>query len=265
MTTLTLVTGGLLALASGVVYAYVGHRIGQRRVVGEAALPLGAFAIWWQSLAAITIITALATIAASFDWLDADLYVALSYFTLMLLSVGLGCLLHYLVFLFTGRLRWWRPIVAAYAAYLVFLIYVVRSHLPMGVERQRWQIAVHYERPLAGDPLFAWAVVLLIAPPLLSALAYGSLAYRVRERALRYRITVVAASILVWFGSALAASLSGYDNSDGWQLGSRLIGLAAALCILAGYYPPRPLRRRFGLVSIEEPVAASPRPTRPQR
>ncbi|HEX2066275.1 MAG TPA: hypothetical protein VHI93_05615 [Candidatus Thermoplasmatota archaeon] len=220
-----------------------------------ARLSLLAFAAWWFALATVTAIGGMASLLAAWDALDPDLYIASTYYNLCALSIGLAGLLQYLLFLFTGKASWWKLLLPAYSAYLLFLIYVIRSHQPSGIELRRWNVSVHYEIPLAGDPLFTLAILLLVAPQMLGALAYFLLAFKARERTLKYRITLVSLSLLVWFGTALVASGTGLSESDGWQLASRAIGLSAAACILAAYYPPRPLRRRYGLVSIDEPLA----------
>lgn len=250
----TLLTGALFATASGAVFGYVGVRLGQREVDLASLLPRTAFAAWWLGLAAVTLLGAATTLAAAFGRLGTDLYVALTYYNIMVLAVALAALLYYLLHLYTGRTGWWKSLVVGYSAYLVFLLYFIHSHDPVGVHVGRWTVELEYAVPLEDDPLLLPVVFLLVGPQILASVAYLSLVRRVHERTLRYRIVTVATSLILWFGSALVGPLVGASDSDVPQVVSRAIGLAAALCILAAYYPPRILKRRYGLVSIREPV-----------
>jgi hypothetical protein len=246
-------------LASGAVYAYVGTRIAQRRVQREAQLPLVAFATWWHALAGVTLLAAVCAALAAFGQLDHDLFVAVSYGNLFLIALALAGLVYYLLYLYSGIRRWWKLLVPVYYAYAIFLVYFVRAHRPSGYEVRRWGLAIAYEIPVERDPLFLAVLLLLVLPPILAALAYLSLLRHASGRTLRYRIAIVSTALLLWFGSTLAASVSGLSQSDTWQLASRCIGLGATLSILAAYYPPAWLRRRLGVVSIEEPLPDAPR------
>lgn len=250
-----LLLGSLASIVSAAVYAFVGMRIGRRSVRPDMRGPLTAFSLWWVLLATTTGITALLGVWAAFLPLDVDVYVAFLYGGLFLLAGALGCLLYYLVFLFTGRRGAWTFLAPAYYAYAVFLVYFIRKHHPSDLQVEGWTLSIGYERPLAQDALFMVVVVLLVAPQILAALAYLSLAFRVRERTPRYRIIMVSLALLVWFASALIATSRGVSGTDAWQVTSRLIALAATVAIYWAYYPPGILRRRFGILSYGQQEA----------
>lgn len=96
-------------------------------------------------------------------------------------------------------------------------------------------------------------LVLLVFPQIIGGLAYFTLYFRVKDPAQKYRIALVAWSIIIWFASAFLASISGLAQFDWWQIVSRLIGLGAALATLMAYQPPGWIQHRLGrAVAAEE-------------
>jgi hypothetical protein len=253
-----LLGGAAFGLAAGLVYAYVGFRVSRRRVDAGKQLAAAMFTAWWWGLAAQTLLAATWNALAAFGVLNEDLYVAATHFSIVLIALALGGLLFYLLFLFTGKTFWWKPLVWAYGAYILYLIYFIRSHDPRGYVARGWSVAVDYGEPLRDDPLYLLVVLLLVGPQTIAAALYFSLFFRTREPTLRYRIALVSGSLFTWLISILAASASGFSDSPAWQVISRTIGLLAALTVLAAYFPPAFVRRR-GIVSIEQPLPEAAR------
>lgn len=246
----TLSASALFAFVAALVYAYVGWRLGQREVTEKAQRAATLFSVWWYGLAGTTTATGIMHLTAALDAASLPLFIALTYVNVLVVCVALLGLLYYLVYLFTGR-DTVVPLGVFYAAYYVFLLYYLTAAGPTGVEVTRWRAALAYEQPLMG-PLFGVVIALLVFPQLIGALAYLSLFFKVQEATQRYRILVVSLSIVVWFGSALAAAGSGLASNDAWQLASRFIGLGAAVAIYLAYFPPGWVRRRYGVVSLRE-------------
>ncbi|MEW5939031.1 MAG: hypothetical protein AB1750_05175, partial [Chloroflexota bacterium] len=210
------------------IYWYVGRRLARRRIESDdARFAWWAFTIWWYSLAATTFASGSQSLLGAFGVDDLPIFLAITHLSLLLVCIALWGLLYYLIYLFTGsaRARW--PLTAFYVAYYIFLDYYIAASAPMDVELARWNAQLAYRTPLTG-PLFAITLFLLILPQIVGSLAYFSLFFRLHDTAQQYRIALVSWSIILWFGSGLAASLSGLAQLDWWQIASRAIGLSAA-------------------------------------
>lgn len=251
----TLLASAVFSLLAACVYAYVGWRLSRRRVTGEAAIAAGLFTVWWYALGLSTAISAALTAQVALGEPDVAFFAAGTYLNLLIITVALWGLLYYIVYILTGRTNVLWALTVFYVAYFALLVFFVTAGGPVGVQVERWRATLQYETPVTG-PLYAIVVVLLVVPQILAAAAYGSLYFRVTDATQKYRVLLVSSSILVWFLSAFLAAASGLANVDWWQLLSRVIGLSAAVTILAAYNPPRWIKRRFGVRGIEEDATA---------
>lgn len=245
MASLTLAIDGLFGLITAAVFAFIGWTLSRRPVEGEARSAVLAFATWWQGMAAVTVVGSATRILAGMDLLSDGLYETLLFLSLLPLCAALWGLLYYLLYLLTGSARVRVPLAIAYAAfYAVLLAFVVWGE-PDGYVADGVRLGANFTNP---HP--AWAlrsvVFLLVGPLIVGALGYLSLVRRVRDPVQKYRIWMVAGSVLAWFGSALLASEVGLSDVAWWPIASRLIGLAAAATILLAYRPPSWIQRRLG-------------------
>ena len=253
---ITHLISALFSVASAAIYGYVAARLGRRTVSHpEARLAWRLFALWWYCLAAATLAGGIPHFLSAFNIISLLPFVALAYVEILLICVALWGLVYYLIYLFTGNQRFLIPVATFYALYYFLLVYVITVSDPSDVEITRWNAQLIYAHPLTG-PLFTVLLALLVFPQILSALAYFTLFFRVREATQRYRILLVSWCIVLWFGSAFVASAAGLSQEDWWQILSRLIGLGAALGIFFAYLPPEIIRRRFGIASIAEQMQA---------
>ncbi len=242
----------LFSAASAAIYGYVAARLGRRTISHpEARLAWRLFALWWYCLAAATLAGGIPHFLSAFDIVSLLPFVALAYVEILLICVALWGLVYYLVYLFTGNRRFLIPVAIFYALYYFLLVYAITVSDPADVEITRWNVQLIYAHPPTG-PFFTLLLVLLVFPQILSALAYFTLFFRVREATQRYRILLVSWCIVLWFGSAFVASVAGLSEEDWWQILSRLIGLGAAVGILFAYLPPAIVKRRFGVLSIAD-------------
>jgi hypothetical protein len=260
----TLLASALFAIAAAAVYAYVGSRVGRRRVSRDAQLASRLFTMWWYGLAATTAVGAAQSVLAWGGALDLPLALTLAQVNLLMVSVALWGLLYYLAYVFTGKSRALWPISAFYVVNYVLLVYFVAVSAPQAVHVGRWSATLEYGNP-QGGPLLAAVVLLLLGPQIGSGLAYFTLFFKVREPTQRWRIALVSLSIVAWFGSALAGVGAGLSQHDWWQWTTRGIGLAAALTILMAYVPPLWARRKWGIQPLDDgpqplPQAAPPAP-----
>lgn len=258
MSQATLVLGGGLTLAAAFVYLVVGLRLRRRSTRGAARRASQAFALWWVALAGSTLTTAIQQGAGALAVADLATYTTLTIVNFLFICVGLASLLYYLLYLFTGRDDLLVPLALAYLVYFATLLYVITAADPVGVEIGRWNVSLVFAEPLSG-PVPTVLLLLLVVPQILGAAAYMSLVAVVESPTRRYRVALVSGSIIVWFSTTLIGVLLGLAGTDLWQVGSRLLGLAAAMTVLYAYYPPVWLREMVGIGSLEEEVA---RPSR---
>lgn len=247
-----LLVSALLSLAAAAVYGYVGWRLSRRHVEGPSRLASSLFSTWWACIALVTGGGALVRLGVVTGVVDFPLYLTWTYLSLLVLCLSLWALLYYLAYLLTGSRRAFVPITAFYVLLFAWFVYLVTAAHPQGVEVQGARIAPIYEQPIEGTPV-ALALAAILGPHLVASVGYFRLFFKVEGRTQRYRIGLVAATIFAWFLSSALASATQASRSDWWLLASALIGLAASLVILAAYVPPRWVRRRYGIASIDEP------------
>ena len=161
-------------------------------------------------------------------------------------------LLYYLAYLFTGKDLLF-PMAAGYLVYYLFLVYLVSAAEPASVEVERWTTTLAYENQgIIEGPLASLALLLLVAPQIIGALAYFTTFFRLEDPSRRYRVALVSWAIIIWFSSSLVGSFGGLSDLDWWQIVSRAISLAAAGAVLLAYRPPGFIQDRWGV----EPASA---------
>jgi hypothetical protein len=250
----TLLLDALLFAVAGSIYALVGRVAIRRRVHGEGQLASTLFGVWWFALAGLQGISALVRVLAAMGHLTLPTYTAITSVSLLVFSAAIWALVYYLFYILTGSRRVLIPLTVFYSLYYASLVYLVAYQVPNGVHVSPWDVRILYEREVGGAPLAAIVLALLV-PPLIGALGYARLYFRVEDATQRYRIGLVSATIAVWFGVALFAWSIDIGAAPWWQFVSRLIGLAAALLIYAAYRPPGWVRRRYGVRPIDGPGA----------
>ncbi len=248
----TLLIGSLFSVVDAGIYAYTGWRLSERKIKSaESSLAWRLFTVWWYGIAVTTFINGILSLLGGIAEISLPLFVSITYINILIICIALWGLLYYLIYLFTGNPRTFLPLTVFYILYYALLTYYITASGPSNVQVNRWNVALSYRSPLNG-PLFVLVLLLLILPQMIGSLAYFTLYFRVKEATQRYRILLVSLSIFVWFGSALAASATGFSQQDDWQIVSRVIGLAAALTALLAYMPPKWLRQRYGITAIHE-------------
>ena len=253
MNSITLLISALYGFGAAGIYLYIGQRLRQRQIENRASsLAWRFFVMWWFGLAATTLIGALMTLLGLLNLANLSLFVILTHLNLLSICLALSGLLYYLLYLFTGNARLLWPLIIFYGVYYVWLVFFVTGARPIGVSVERWQVALEYEQSLTDSPFFWLIVIFLLFPQIIGSLAYFSLYFKVRQATQKYRVLLVSWSIILWFGSAFLAAATGLSNRDAWQIVSRLIGLSAALAIFIAYFPPNWIKRKYGIVALDE-------------
>lgn len=168
-------------------------------------------------------------------------------------SAALGGLLYYLLYIFSGWRRAWVGVALLYGFFFAYLAFLVGYHDMVRVEITQWTVRTLYAPDMARDaaPLAAF-----IVPHVVGAIAYASLLFTTTDPTRRYRIGLVSGAILVWFATGLGAGLTGLSRAAWWPYAGQVLGLAAALTILAAYVPPPWVRVHFRVEAAEP----APRP-----
>lgn len=247
----TIFIGVALAAVTAFVYILVGNRVGARELSGDDRLANSMFAAWWWSLGLITAFGALINLAAGIGYTNLIAHLVLTVVLLFVLCASLWALGFYLVYLFTGRRGAIYPLGVFYLAYYGVIMYLIFQGNPTGVIVERWGARIEYEQPLLAGGQSTLFLLLLVAPQVIGGIAYFSLFFRVDDRSQKYRIAMIAGSIVVWFGSSVVASAAGLTGTDVWAVTSRLIALCAAAVVFFAFQPPGWVQRRLRV----QPVA----------
>jgi hypothetical protein len=245
-----------LAVVAAVVYVLVGLAVGRRHVSGEASVANRMFQLWWFGMGAISLYAPLQVILGLLHLQGFDVALFLTEAILLLLVLALAGLVYYLLFVYSGKSWVGWPVAIYHFVMLTWLQFVVIQARPyaFGEPPGGGTKRLLFETDLAGSPGSIWLGVLLLAPVLLSAIAYFLLYFQVEGRTAKYRIAAVSGALVVWFGSSLLASALGLSQRAGWQLVSMIISLAASIMILMAYLPPRWLQQRLRIESIRAEV-----------
>jgi hypothetical protein len=234
--------------AVAVVYEVVGYRLSRHRVAGDSRAAFQGFAIWWQGLAATGALAAVLSLVVAFDALPLAGLRVLGFLLGIPFVVGLAGLVFYLSYLFTGRRSLLWPIAGVYALYELLQVWQALRSSATGVFVRNWRPTLAIAPP-ASATFTALSLLLLLVPPLAGAIAYLGLLGRTSDATSRYRIGMVAGSILAWLASVLAISIP-VALGDAWQVASRAVVIASALALYLAYRPPRWVRERYGVEAL---------------
>jgi hypothetical protein len=253
-----LLIAGLAAGAAGAVFVGVGFRLAQRPTTARAERAAKQFALFWIALGSALVATGLERILAGLDSLPLPLPATVLYLEVLLICVALWGLVAFLVYAFTGRDSS-LSLGVFYAGYYVFLLYGITAARPDGYSISEGSVNVTYANQFSV-PFGLVLVVLLFLPELAATVAYLSLATRVRDVTIRYRIGLVGLGLLLLLvvGSLLpqVGVLSGVVHT----VVVSLIDAVSASIVFLAYFPPLSVRRRLALRRFdEEAMSADPR------
>ncbi len=249
-----------LYVAVAPLCAAVGVALARRRMADAASRrAVRLFAVFWLALAADALLGALELALVGAGFASAGLALGFSVVAFLAVSLMMWGLLHYLLFLFTGRPGWLWPLAAFYALAFATSVVLVASWEPTGLEPTRWGVEVDYAaQPTPAAGLFLSLAFLL--PPILGALAYGSFLPRVGDATRRYRIALVSGGIFLWFATSVVLGARPLADDDAVQGIGRLVTLVSILAVAAAYFPPPFARRRWGIESLADEGGHAPRP-----
>lgn len=233
------------ALINGSLFTIVGNAVNRRRLAGEEGRANSFFAMWWYSFGGLSFVGAGFSVAGAFGYHDLPLYITLTYIVIFVLCLALWGLGYYLAFIFTGSRRWLVPLGIFYGFYFAFFVYFVIILEPVGIEVGRWQSELDFRYEPEDKSSWTPFLILFVVPPIVGALAYLSLIFRVQSAVQRFRIAMVAGSIVAWFGSSLIASAFNAQDQDWWFPVAQLISITVTLAVLIAFRTPAAIQRRL--------------------
>ena len=242
-----------LNLAASIVYGYVGRLIIGRRLEGPAAVASKLFGVWWISLAIVSVLGFIPIIGGVLQIGEVAFYLAYLQLVILIIVIAIWALVYYLVFLLTGKSSLFTPIAIYFGLVWVLFIYAIATIHYSAVDFTASGAVLHPDSQIARPVALALSVT-LIAPPLVAALGYFRLFFRVKGATPRYRIGLVSITFVLWFlSSAVGSALpAGTTQTIPWRIFTGLLGVAAAIAILFAYRPPAWVRRKYGIEAVDE-------------
>jgi hypothetical protein len=171
-------------------------------------------------------------------------------------AAALWGLLSYLIYVYTGKPRASLWLGVFYALFFIGIAVAIFSYQPIGVRMEDWNTAFTYQT--APGVVFALSLLVLIAfPPIIAAIGFFRLFFRVKERSQKYRAFMVPLGILTLFGVPYILPLISFfvfkfpiTQQAWWPVSIRLIGILALIVIYWAYFPPNFLQKRFGVTAV---------------
>jgi len=230
-----LLVAGAVSVAVGASFAAVAAAVLRRK---HGGIPLTAFAVWWAALAGYLVLQGSFTAAAGLGDLDPRAYRLSRIVTIPLLCAGVWGLTSFLLYVYTGKRRVFAVVGVLYALVAALFYYATFGQGTLGVTTQTWILSID-----DSGALYRIVYGLVGVPPIAAAVAYLLLLRHVDEPMQRYRIILVAGSILAYVGSGLAARLLADDALIFVTL--VLFGALAGAASVLAYFPPAWVRLRL--------------------
>lgn len=243
MSALMLALVGLVHLVTAAAFVAVGHRLRVRSVLPDLGMARDAFVAWWWAFAAYLAGEGALAMLAAAGWSPLGPFLAFRLLSGPLIAAAAWGLAYHVLFLWSGRPGWALALAFYYGAAGCAYSMSVWLHGPVGVEVTSWSADVAYREPLGGA-LWQAVLVSMGLPLVLGSLAYLGLVRKVDGRAPRYRIVLVASSLLVWVASGYLAESAGGVAAQ--FIGVVLLGLLTAGAVTAAYFPPPAVQRWLG-------------------
>ncbi len=245
--TLQDITLATVTFVASVIYMAVGVLFLRRRVEAPARLAQYGFSAWWLALGLVGVVSL--PLGLGLNLAEAGLLAwrVFLYTFFPALFLGLGGLVYYLAYLYSGNQRLRTPILTYYALLTLMLVWLVEGFSPhIGLDDDGvTTVLFEPQQPRWASLLFSLGLVL---PPLVAAGAYLMLYRSVDRREERYRILLVGGGIVLWFGYSLLNTILSFatqtENEPAFaaQLVGALLGLASSALVLLAFWPPRRIR-----------------------
>lgn len=249
---------GAVALLTGSLHLGVGLFILRRRDLAPGAtLANRLFATWWIGLALLYLASGPYTLATAYGW--RDLPATLAYINILLLDVCVAMwgVLGFLLYVYRGTHRWLVPLAVFYGILGIALVWLVAWLDPIGFKPDG---SLEFARQLGGASTIVFGLLFSV-PIFLAALAYLSLAFRITDRAPRYRIAMVGGVFVLRFGWSIVSAVTGltrrYADAPWLDFVNQGFSLLVPVVVILAYRPPGWIKAR-----LDPPLGAGSTPAR---
>lgn len=245
MPSATLLAGAALSFGAAAVLAHVGRSALRRPTAEGSRLAARMFALFWLSASVLLALVALPTLLGAFGVDSLQVHVALLFVRALPLTVALFGLMHYLVYIFTGK-NATRSLVVLYSGFLALNLWFFNQLAPFQLESSAWDVHVT-GRDASFGPAGALFGLALAGPVLVALGGYAALARRAQGRSQRYRVGLTSLALFSWFAPVLLAFLLGWTTKPWWPLLYQVPGVFASVLILMAFRPPARVRSMLGV------------------
>ncbi len=253
----------VLFAVSAVLYAFIGWRLSQKTYADpDSARAWTGFRTWWYGMAANNVVTFFAILLFVAGVTNLSLHVAFKILNIVLPSLALWGLLSYLVYVFTGSQRARTVLTVFYVAFAVALVFGIIALQPISVRQEAWSIELN-NAVVATDlgtgaaiAIFLSFILSIALPPVIAAIGFFMLFFRVKERSQKYRSIMVPAGIMILFGLSILVPLLlipfgiQIAQVSWWPVTIRVLGVLALIMIYWAYYPPAFIQRSLQVAPL---------------
>lgn len=229
---------GFVQLFASAAFLYTANAVTVRSFRGEDIAAARAFIAWWVGMSFYMGASGLIAILASFSWHPLGMLLVARLVYIPAITVAAAGLVYYVAYLYTGRraLKYvvWAYYALAGAAYMALAYSAGGTH----VQVTDWSVEVVPRIPNI-DAIFA----LFGVPAIVAAVAYLTLAFRPLQPIQRYRVTLVATSILAWVVSGIVSQA--LRDPFLIFLGITFFGIVTSFTVFLAYRPPSFIRARL--------------------
>lgn len=236
VTSSTLLAAAALALGSAGSFVAIGLLVA-RRAPPQGTLASIAFPAFWHSAAIVYASQGARALAAALGYDTWALVVGLEQLTTVFYCLSGASLAYYVLYLLTGRAWLALPIAAYYLVMAVALRMHVAAADPIGYEVTEWQVNYVYAGSLQ-TPAYSVTLALTAAPLFAAIVGYASLAWRLHDHALQWRVRWVAGGLVLWVAMEVFAFATGLASTPTGEVLRRAAGLGTALIVAVGYARP---------------------------
>jgi hypothetical protein len=247
----------LNSFVGAVLYTFIGLSLGKKTFAQGADFNAWrAFRVWWFGMAVRTATTGLSMFLLAAGASSVPLHLVIDLIGAFGAAAALWGLLSYLVYVYTGKPRATLWLGIFYALFFIGIAVAIFSYQPVAVRMEDWNTAFTYQT--APGIAFTLSLLVLISfPPIIAAVGFFRLFFRVKERSQKYRALMVPLGILTLFGIPYILPLVSFlifkfpiTQEAWWPISIRLLGILALVVIYWAYFPPGFLQKRFGITAV---------------
>lgn len=231
----------LVSVAVASIFYSIAARLYRRPVSDTSRLASYQFSLWWVGIGTVVALNALLILLGLANALPFALAITLYLVSLIVDCVFLWAIVGALTYVYTGKYHL-LELGAFYFLFYALLLYWAISQDPRAVALAAGVPSLTFGT--AAVPALSLFVALgLLVPGIVAALLYLSLLRETRDPAIRFRITLVGGSILLWFGIEIFVS----PGTAGVLLVRTVLEVVPGLLSLIALIPPAWVRRRIGV------------------